>query len=73
VRRLADGFTATRPAAHIRDLANDILPDLETRAALLRPALPEVQDDRDCLRPAPGSRTSVGPEELVRAGGLEPP
>ena len=52
VRRLADGFTATRPAAMIRDLATDILPDLEVRAALLRPSGPLPDNGGSYLRPA---------------------
>ncbi len=67
VRRLAEGFTATRPAAVIRDLANDILPDLEVRAALLRPAGMEPLDHAVYLRPASGNGTTLGSEDLVRA------
>jgi hypothetical protein len=66
VRRLADGFTATRPAAVIRDLANDILPDLEERAALLRPSRLEFHSDRAYLRPVNGNTPACIPDELVR-------
>lgn len=67
VRRLADGFTATRPSAAIRDLANDILPDLEVRAALLRPSRLTPQEPDSYLRPAAGSG-SLSSEDLLRPG-----
>jgi len=69
VRRLADGFTATRPAAAIRDLAIDMLPDLEERAALLRPALNEADPAATYLRPAGTTSSRFGPDQLMRAIG----
>jgi hypothetical protein len=67
VRRLADGFTATRPSAAIRDLASDILPDLEQRAALLRPSQPRTGHDLAYLRPAYGHDASSGADDLLRS------
>ena len=66
VRRLAEGFTATRPSAAIRDLANDILPDLEERAALLRPSQAESLDNEIYIRAAGGSAPADGADYLVR-------
>jgi hypothetical protein len=66
VRRLAEGFTATRPSAAIRDLASDILPDLEVRAALLRPCDPDAQPEASYLRPAHSRDFDERPDELVR-------
>ena len=65
VRRLADGFTATRPAAAIRDLAIDMLPDLEARAALLRPSANGPEPAISYLRPAAGPRAYT-PDRLLR-------
>lgn len=71
VRRLADGFTATRPAAAIRDLAHDILPDLEIRAALLRPSAAAPQDYSNHLRPASAQGAGHNPADLVRPSASE--
>jgi hypothetical protein len=67
VRRLAEGFTATRPAAAIRDLAMDMLPDLEERAALLRPVSDGADPAGSYLRPAASGACRFGPDQLVRA------
>jgi hypothetical protein len=66
VRRLADGFTATRPSAVIRDLAIDILPILEERAVLLRPSRLEFHSERAYLRPINATTPVCSPDELVR-------
>ncbi len=66
VRRLADGFTATRPAAVIRDLATDMLPELELRAGLLRASGANDMPARAYLRPAHTAALSVSPDQLLR-------
>jgi hypothetical protein len=67
VRRLADGFTATRPAAAIRDLAIDMLPDLEVRAALLRPASNSPDPATSYLRPVATASGRFSTDQLMRA------
>jgi len=64
VRRLADGFTATRPSAAIRDLAGEILPDLEKRAALLRASCRD-DDFKSHLRPAGTGERELASNDLV--------
>lgn len=66
VRRLAEGFSATRPAASIRDLAGDILADLEDRAALLRPAEDKEDVRTVYLRPVASSGALRDASELLR-------
>src|SRR5205823_2524120 len=64
---LAEGFTATRPAAAIRDLAMDMLPDLEERAALLRPSAVDGDPRLSYLRPADSQPSQVLSSQLLRA------
>lgn len=66
VRRLAVGFTATRPSAAIRDLATDMLPDLEQRAVLLRASGLGLDADRTYLRPVRAGGKPGPAEHLVR-------
>jgi hypothetical protein len=67
VRRLAEGFTATRPSAEIRDLATDILPDLEERAALLRPSRAAEEPEHAYLRPAHSQSLGRTSDDLLRS------